>query len=166
MHKKIIAQKRLKEVLNYDPETGFFTWKKKIARCVKIGARTGSIQSNGYMLIGIDNMRYLAHRLAFIYMTGSAPDYVDHINHDEIDNRWENLASASTLDNARNQSRHSDNTSGANGVYWHKGKNKWHATYRMEGKNYHVWYFAAVAEAAKARKSADIKNGLHENHGG
>jgi len=165
MSKTIITQDRLKEVLHYDPETGIFTWKKKIANCVKIGSETGCVQSNGYMLIGIDGKRYLAHRLAFIYMIGNVPDYVDHINHNKIDNRWGNLAKSCVFGNARNQSKHSDNTSGANGVYWHKGKNKWHATYRMEGRNYHVGYFDTVAAAAKARKAADIKYGFHPNHG-
>lgn len=161
MTKQIITQKELKEILHYDPETGVFIRKMKSGKLKKVG----SIQPNGYLLITINRTRYYAHRLAFICMGKDVPDYVDHINHIKSDNRWCNLAKSCRFGNARNQSMHSDNTSGANGVHWNKDKKKWHATYRMNGKNYHVGYFNNVGDAAKARKLADIKNGFHPNHG-
>jgi HNH endonuclease len=58
------------------------------------GAVAGSLNSSGYLIIGIDYRRYLAHRLAFLWVEGRWPDGIDHCNLDRKDNRWCNLREA------------------------------------------------------------------------
>ncbi|WP_170996193.1 hypothetical protein [Escherichia coli] len=52
------------EVLDYNKETGIFTWKKKLSARGAVGKVAGTI-SYGYNAINIDGVRYFAHRLAW-----------------------------------------------------------------------------------------------------
>ena len=88
----MITQKHLKEILDYNTETGIWTWRVNQARRIKIGQRAGTIISDGHRHIGISGKFYKAHRLAWLYMTGEFPkDEIDHINGVPDDNRWCNL---------------------------------------------------------------------------
>ena len=161
MTKKIITQKRLKELLRYDPMTGIFIW--LISRK---GEQAGYINSIGYTVIGIDSEKYFAHRLAFLYMTGKFPkDQVDHDNHIRHDNRWKNLNSSTNAANHKNMPIQSANTSGITGVGWHKSSGKWRARIIVNYKDVYLGLFINKADAAKARKKADIEYGFHVNHG-
>jgi len=52
---------------------------------------------------------------------------IDHINRDKLDNRKRNLRVATAQQNSWNHSIRSDNRSGAKGVSWDKGREKWRA---------------------------------------
>ena len=91
-------------------------------------------------------------------MTGKMPAEVDHINRDKLDNRWSNLRPVSHTLNQRNHGGHQTNTSGVNGVCWHKHRNKWQAHIWVDGKNKHLGYFDCIEEAAAARKQAEIRH--------
>lgn len=86
-------QTRLKELVNYNPETGIFTWNKpnKNAKAVIIGDVVGGISSCGFWQMTLDNKHIQAHKAAWLYMTGEYPSSVEHINKDRLDNRWANL---------------------------------------------------------------------------
>jgi len=89
---KEITQEKLKEEMHYDPETGLFTWLISRAKRVKVGDIAGGKNNNGCILITLFGQRYLAHRLAFLYMTGSLPsDQIVHINQAKDDNSWTNI---------------------------------------------------------------------------
>ena len=70
MPNTILAQKELKELLHYDPETGIFTWLVSPSSKVKAGSIAGHVHLNGYRYIQVNCKRYLSHRLAWLYMTG------------------------------------------------------------------------------------------------
>lgn len=96
----MLTQDKLKKILDYNELSGQFTW---IAgpRCGKLA---GSLHtSDNYIQISIKKKGYKAHRLAFLYMTGNIPKYVDHINGCRNDNSWDNIREATAQENNRNR---------------------------------------------------------------
>jgi hypothetical protein len=161
----MIDQKRLKELLHYDPETGHFTWKVSRGRANARGV-AGYSDTNGYVLIKIDGKNYSAHRLAFLYIEGAFPQCeVDHINHDRADNRWANLRPVTRDQNMRNIPRYKNNTSGITGVRWIVEMQKWRAQISVNGKYHHLGLFEDFNEAVERRKLAEKEHGFHPNHG-
>lgn len=162
---KVLTQKRLKEVLHYNPETGIFTnLINRSSNAVK-GMRAGTENNNGYREIYIDNKKYKEHRLAFLYMKNYFPKYVDHINHKTTDNKWSNLRKSTLSENQKNSSLNKNNTSGHIGIYWNKKANKWHAQLKSNNETIYLGLFRNKEDAIKARQEANIKYGFHENHG-
>ena len=161
-----ITQKELKKVLHYDADTGKFTWLKARNSRIKAGDIAGGIDRYGYIRIKINGNKYLAHRLAFLYMTGKfPPDEVDHINHLRADNRFVNLRHATRVENSRNKSMQLNNKSGFTGVSWHERTSKWIANIIINGNQKHLGYFTDINDAIEARKKANIEHEFHENHG-
>jgi hypothetical protein len=69
------------------------------------------------------------------------------------------------LFNKRNQPMALNNTSGVTGVRWRPARGRWVAQI-MVGRRYkHLGYFGTLAEAAAARKKAEMSYGFHVNHG-
>jgi hypothetical protein len=165
MSKPIITQTRLKEILSYDAESGLLTWKTSTSNRVKVGAIAGTKMNTVYIAIGIDGPQYLAHRLAFLYITGGTPFEVDHIDHNPCNNRFTNLRPVSHQQNGCNQRLRKTNTSGFMGVRWDTPRNKWHASIRANGKKMFLGRFASFEEAKKVRLEAEAKYGFHQNHG-
>lgn len=90
----------LRSICTYDPETGVFTKHAKPRR--NHTARMGWKNPAGYIVISVNADRFMAHRLAWLYMTGRWPTHdIDHINHQRDDNRWQNLRHVSHKDNCR-----------------------------------------------------------------
>lgn len=161
-----LTQDRLKELFEYNPDTGYFTRTKAVKRC-KVGDRVGHLADSGYLMICIDDKDHRAHRLAFLYMTGEWPeDQVDHINRVRDDNRWCNLRCVSNVENNKNSSMQSNNTSGHVGVSWDKSRDKWAAEIRckIQGRK-RLGRFATLEEAVAARKAAEVEFGFSEGHG-
>lgn len=82
---------------------------------------------------------------------------VDHINHNGLDNRLENLRICTQQENMRNQAKHSDNKSGVKGVHWRDDVNKWRAEIWVNSKNKHLGYFDNLEDAKKTYNDAAIK---------
>lgn len=83
--------------------------------------------------------------------------YVDHIKHNKKDNRKSQLREANDRYNSKNQSKHSNNTSGHTGVSLDKEKNKWEAYIGVDYKRIHLGYYHNIEDAIKARKEAEEK---------
>ncbi|MCK5132719.1 MAG: HNH endonuclease [Candidatus Sabulitectum sp.] len=161
-----LTQEKLKELLNYDPNTGIFTWKVDRRPAVKTGDIAGTITSYGYRQICVNYNLIFAHRLAFLFMTGAYPSgETDHINHISDDNRWCNLREVTSTDNNKNKPLFCTNTSGFTGVFWHSRDEKWVAKITVDGKRINLGSFNQKKSAIEARKRANIKYGFHQNHG-
>ena len=81
-------------------------------------------------------------------------DYeVDHINHDTLDNKRNNLRILPKGTNQQNYegARKHNKTSGIRGVTWAKNLNKWRASFRIDGKTYHVGLFDNLDEVFNKR---------------
>jgi len=160
-----LTQERLKELLDYDPETGVFTWLESRGS-VTAGAVAGSRRKDGYRKIKINQKFYLEHRLAWLYVHGKFPlDQIDHINGVKDDNRLDNFREVDHRENQRNTKRHFDNASGVTGVCWNKAAGKWHSRITSATKLENLGYFDNFFEACCARKSAEKRYGFHPNHG-
>lgn len=148
---------RLREQLDYDPETGIFKWKIS-KRCVAIGDIAGTDTERGYRLICIDGKRHYEHRLAWLHYYGNAPvDQIDHINRDKKDNRICNLREASPAQNQMNGGVKSHNISGIRGVRLRKNRPGYYARITFEGKQRHLGVFSTAEEAESAYKEAAKK---------
>ena len=82
---------------------------------------------------------------------------VDHINHNELDNRKFNLRVCTKQQNDMNKRKQPNNTSGITGVTWDKSNNKWMAQIQVNGKNIKLGRFKNKEDAIEARKQAEIK---------
>ena len=147
---KMISHKRLREVLNYEPETGIFRWKERISIRITVGKVAGSITNNGYVEIRVFGYRTTIHRLAWFYMTGNWPDKdIDHINGVRTDNRWDNLRAVTrsiNLQNRRTAASHS--TTGFLGVTRHQGR--YRSMIRFNGKTRHIGCYDTPEQAYAA----------------
>jgi hypothetical protein len=76
----------------------------------------------------------------------------DHINHNTLDNRSENLRVCTSHQNAYNKRKHIDNTSGYKGVRM-KAK-KWEAHIGDHGRDYYLGRYSSPEEAARAYDEA------------
>ena len=146
-----LTAERLRTLLYYDPKIGVFSWRHGMptARSTHInprrtGDRAGCAGSkDGYWRIRIDRYLFLAHRLAWLYMTGEWPkEQIDHINRDRADNRWCNLRAASHRENMMNKKLNRNNKSGFRGVSFDKRSKKWTSKIMIHRKGIHLGYFA------------------------
>jgi hypothetical protein len=87
-----ITWKELREQLDYDPKTGWLTWKIRKPR-IYPGKRAGYLHVKGGRAIEFCGKNFLENRLIWWWMTGKDPGdlYVDHKNRKRNDNRWKNL---------------------------------------------------------------------------
>lgn len=150
---------RLRSLLKYSKATGLFTWLVEKAHRNSIGDVAGCF-SCGYRIIGIDNRRYLASRLAWLYVTGKWPkDLIDHKNGHRNDDRFSNLREATRTTNAHNlKAAHRDNVLGFLGVT-NNGK-RFAAQITVKGKNIYLGQHDSPELAHATYLSA--KRRLHE----
>lgn len=146
-----LAHDELLEILEYDPATGKFKWKNKSHGLAKTGWFEGTKHARGYRTVRINGPSYLAHRLAWFYMTGARPKHeIDHKDRNRSNNVFENLREATVAENRRNSSLRSDNTSGAKGVVWSKDCSKWLAQIQIKGRGVFIGVFESKEDAARA----------------
>lgn len=171
MNRDPLTQARLKDVLQYDPESGVFTWSSCRRNHINKGAVAGGVNQEGYVEIKIFQRRYKAHRLAWFYMTGQWPEVIDHINRKRDDNRFCNLRDCSIQQNSCNTGLSDRNTSGYRGVSKHKQSGKWKVDVKVKGKKLFFGLFedielaGLVAEEARSKMHGDYASILRNIEG-
>ena len=148
---------RLKQILDYDAETGVFVWRETLSNAQPKGNVAGCKGAKGYIHICIDGFRYGASRLAWMYMTGDDPEdaEIDHINRKRDDNRFCNLRLADRSENCRNINVPRHNTSGAKGVSRRATTGKWEAYLYIRKQRKHLGFFDSFESAVAVRASAE-----------
>jgi hypothetical protein len=147
-----ISQEYLRSVLHYDPDTGKFKW-THARHGVSVDMVVGhKCKRYGYWIIALGKKNFLAHRLAFIYMTGSCPLNIDHIDRDKLNNKWSNLREATTSNNAFNRGRAITNKSGHKNVFW--SKNRFVVSIKVRGEHHYLGRYTTVEEAATVAAAA------------
>lgn len=96
-----------------------------------------------------NNKRLHMHRL--IMGVSNSKIYVDHKNHNGLDNRKDNLRIVTHSQNMCNKRSYTNSTSTYKGVHWNNGKSLWTTQIRIpKGKTIHVGHFKDENEAAAA----------------
>lgn len=160
--KAIPSQLRLREVLDYNSETGIFLWKQRRGNQINPGDEAGHLivgnKGKPYRGIVIDRVQYLAHRLAWVYVHGIEPEgLIDHINGDGFDNRICNLRVVTDAQNRQNARLNSNNKSGVKGVSFNSSAGKWQAQIRANGVFRYLGRFEKIEDAIDARIAAEIQ---------
>lgn len=178
LDKKIALFSELAKLVEYDPDSGIFTWltrngstKGIVTWNAKFANKVcDSIDIKGYRKISVilfGKLRTVRlHRLAWFIAHDDLPLHcIDHINQDKTDNRICNLRDVTQSVNCRNRKRRSDNTSGVTGVSFCKKSKKWRAVFWVNGKQHCVGFFDCKLEAELNLKSARYGAGFTVNHG-
>lgn len=151
----------------YEEDSGLLRWKVRSAQRVHVGDVAGKSKNSEYRKVRVNGKLILVHRIIWEMQCGEIPEgmCIDHIDGDTFNNKISNLRLVTHQENHKNQKKRSNNKSGYLGVTWNKQHKKWQASIRVNRKVKYIGFFNDIEEAARARKSADIEYGFHQNHG-
>jgi hypothetical protein len=145
---KAVSREALIEALNYDPQTGFFTWKNE-HRSHKAGDRADkSADKDRYRCVNFNGGSYPAHHLAWFYVYGVWPRQLDHKDRNGCNNAISNLREASYSQNQGNTRARRNNKLGVKGIC--RTGNRYRSMISPGGKTQHLGSFKTKEEAAKA----------------
>ena len=132
----IVTQSELRELFDFQPETGRFIRLKTVGN-QPAGSVAGAVRPrDGYIQIAVRRKIYQAHRLAWFYVHGAWPkEQIDHINGNPGDNRLCNLREATRYENAQNlHGANARNKAGLLGVSRNLHYDLWRARIMKNGK--------------------------------
>ena len=161
----MITQEKLKHYLHYNPDTGIFiriNMQNKTKCTHKV---VGTKNTQGYLVIRIENVLYFAHRLAWLYVYNEMPDYIDHFNKNRSDNRLSNLCNGTQSDNMKNSSLRVDNKTGFTGICFDKKRQQYRVTIKDKDKYVFLGRFYLIEDAIECREQANKVYQYKENHG-
>ena len=82
---------------------------------------------------------------------------VDHVNHNRLDNRRENLRVCTSLENNKNLGVRRGTETGHTGIALTANKKRWTARICNNGTHHYLGTYDTLEEAIKARKEAEKK---------
>ena len=177
---QIFTKSFLNECFYY--EDGFLFWKKRPLYHFKsekshkntfkfmdkkAGTFCNSKNSNTtYLTIEINSTAFKAHRIIWQMHYGNLTDLeqIDHIDHNGLNNKIENLRKVSCSINQKNKPLQSSNKTGVSGVNWHINAKKWQARITdLNGKRIDLGRYDNFEDAVNARKEYELQNGYIQN---
>ncbi|MGE0056233.1 MAG: HNH endonuclease signature motif containing protein [Hyphomicrobium sp.] len=150
----------MKELLDYEPTTGIFTW--RVERGGKKAGDIAGCRKRAYVAISVDDKIYRAHLLAWLWMTGRWPaQFLDHKDLNKQNNAFSNLREASKSQNMANVGIIRSNKGGFKGVSRHRAGEArglpWQASIQKDSRTIHLGHFARAEEAHAAYCAAAKK---------
>lgn len=112
--------------------------------------------NSGFYIRGYKNNKFIyLHRLI---MNAKPKQFIDHKNHNTLDNRKINLRCCTIKENGRNVRKTKNKTSSKyKGVTFFKRDKKWQAKIQVDGRTIHLGYFVQEIDAAVAYDNAAKK---------
>ena len=155
----MITHDHIQTILDYNAKTGYFTWKTHRQRPDLIGKKAGCRTTLGYWAIAVNNKKYLAHRLAWLYMTGNnSIKHIDHKDGNKQNNIFSNLREVDRVGNLQNMRKATKaNKIGLLGVSAHQSK--WRVQIMINGERIRVSGFDTPEQAHQ--KYLDLKRKYH-----
>lgn len=172
-----LNQEIVKELLDYNPETGILTWKERdIKWFKKTSKRSPEWKANNWNSKNAGNQaftsensfghkegrifgnHFLSHRIIFLWMYGRWPVGIDHLNRIPNDNRIVNIQECTQEVNMKNKGLQSNNKTGKAGIRLTKN-GKYRATINVNKNTKHLGYFASFNEACRIREKAETEYG-------
>lgn len=168
-----MTQELANEYLTYDHSSGFLYRKKKYHNNVVAGRRACRLSNNkhqDHLVVKLHGVDYPAHRLIWLMIHGRFPKgVIDHIDHDETNNRLGNLREVTQQENNRNYPKRVDNTTGVTGVWERKDVSekakRYVAEIRDDNQKKRTKSFHTYDEAVVQRQLWEREFGYHTNHG-
>ena len=159
-----VSQKTIKSIFDYDRETGLLRWKVRVAKNTHIGTVAGDLDRKGRIRVSINSIRYLAHRVIWVWVTGKWPTHeIDHCDEVKSNNAWKNLREATPSQNHFNIKLKKHNTSGYKGVSL-TPSGRWHCKITIDYKQIYLGTFSSAEEAYDAYcKMAEKYHGSFAN---
>jgi hypothetical protein len=117
----------------------------------------GTENRDGYLCVCLRNNKQKHHKLIHrltaetFLLNPKNKNCVDHIDNNRQNNHLKNLRYATVQENSQNAKLSKKNTSGAKGVYWHKGMNRWTARICINGKIINLGAFINKDDAINIR---------------
>lgn len=119
----------------------------------------GTPHSEGYLLVGLDGIRYFAHRLAWVLYYNEWPtNIIDHINGIGTDNRKENLRDVTRSINCANRQTAKSNSGYLNIQETSEGN--YLVKFRRNCQRIYVGTYETLQEALEARAKFKAANPL------
>ena len=167
MAAKTLTAERLRELLDYDPETGIFTNRSWRGGTARAGERAGRIsKQTGYLVVDVDGRRWQGHQLAWLFVYGELVKGLDHKDGVKSNNSINNLRPANKIQNGQNRWRaNSNNQSGFLGVSWDPRKKSWAARITVGSRYRYLGNFPTPEEASVAYMNAKMLHYFIPNTG-
>lgn len=113
--------------------------------------KTGYAVRNKHIRLGFKKYKSEFIRMHRLITSCPKDMVVDHINHNTLDNRKENLRICTRKQNQQNMNKTVKKTSSIyKGVYFCKQKNKFHSRIKTTNKYFHLGFYINEIEAGKA----------------
>lgn len=143
-----LAQKLVRELFDYDAESGRLVWRVSPRARVQVGDDAGC-KERANIRVQVAGRRYAAHQLIWLWMTGDWPkSIIDHIDGCPHNNAWRNLRLANTSLNAANKAISARNKFGMKGVSL-AANGKFYASIKKDGRSRNLGFYE-TPEAAHA----------------